>query len=214
MEHRQRAVVRGHGGNTTTRATGFGGTVSHRADRTTTRVSAAYLNSAADGTTNAQSLSLRARQGLRFGDRFQAFGEAVFARNRFAGIDGEAGFTAGVAFAAATSRPHQLTLEAGGGVTAERRVAERTLRFANVSAAAHYTWTVVPGTRLSEDATLTVDVQSRTNWRHTTASTLTVVLSRPLSVKATHAFEYRRSPVAGFRSIDMRTSTSLVFSLR
>ncbi|MEO7274264.1 MAG: hypothetical protein ABIX28_16370 [Vicinamibacterales bacterium] len=50
--------------------------------------------------------------------------------------------------------------------------------------------------------------------RHRNSTTVTISVSRLRSVKASHAFEYRRVPVAGFGAVDSRTSTSLVFSFR
>jgi len=201
-------------GNTSTQTIGVGGDAKHRTEGTDTRVSVAYVSSEVDEVTRARSLMFQARQGFRFGQRFQLFGEGLYARDEFAGIDGRTTLTAGVAYAALGTRPHFLTLEAGSGVTAEQRVDTSDLRFATAFAAAHYTWWIVPTTRLTEDAGFTADLKSADNWRSTSVTSLIVTLSRSLSFKASHSIEYRNEPVTGFKRTDMRTAAALVLSFQ
>jgi putative salt-induced outer membrane protein YdiY len=201
-------------GNTETRTVGIGGDATHRTTRGTTRASVAYLSSEADEVLNARSLSLRARQGFQYSRRFQVFGEGLYARDEFAGIEGRTTATAGLAYTAPLVRPHLLTVEIGVGVTDERRVNANDLRFATASAAGHYVWAIVPGSQLTEDAVFTADLQSGSNWRQTSLTAVSVRLSRLLSFKASHSFEYRNAPVEGFGRTDMRTSAALVFSLQ
>lgn len=50
------------------------------------------------------------------------------------------------------------------------------------------------------------------HWRGTSATTLTIDLTRIISFRISHAFEYRNTPVGGFERTDMRTSAALVLS--
>jgi putative salt-induced outer membrane protein YdiY len=202
------------GGNTATRTLGMGGDITHHTDHATSRGSVSYLSSQADGTIQARTLSVLAREGFEFGQRFQAFGEGAYARDQFAGIDGRTTATAGLAFPFRSSGRHRLTIEVGGGLTAEQRVDGRDRRFATASDAAHYVWVMAPGSRLSEDFAFLGDLQSGMNWRQTSVTAVTVTLSRLLSFKASHSIEYRNAPVAGFGRTDMRTSAALVLSLQ
>jgi len=201
-------------GNTATRTTGIGADVTHQSGRATSHATVAYLSSSADGLTKTRSLTLRARQGFASGKRLQMFGEGAYERDRFAGVDGRTTATIGLGYSPATTGRHRLTIEGGGGITAERRVGADAPRFATASAAVHYLWTIAPGTRLAEDAAFSADLQSATNWRQTTVTAMTVSLSRVLSFKASHSIEYRHQPVVGFGRTDMRTSAALVLSLQ
>ena len=202
------------GGNTTTRSLGMGGDITHHTEHATSRGSVSYLGSEAGGTTSARTLSVQARQGFEFGQRFQAFGEGAYARDQFAGIDGRTTATAGLAFPVRSAGRHRLTLEVGGGLTAEQRVDGRDRRFATSSEAAHYVWVMAPGSQLTEDVAFVGDLQSGMNWRQTSLTAVTVTLSRLFSFKASHSIEYRHVPVAGFGRTDMRTSAALVLSLQ
>ncbi len=201
------------GGNTTTHTTGVGSDVTHRSGHTTSHGSVSYLSSAADGLTNARALSIQARQALAFGQRFQVFGEGAYTRDRFAGIDGRTTVTLGLGYSPAMSRRHRLTVEAGIGGTGEQRVGV-DLRFATASGAAHYAWMISPGIRLTGDVGFSADLESGMNWRQTGVTAIAVTLSRWLSFKASHSFEYRNVPVVGFGRTDMRTSAALVLSLQ
>ena len=200
-------------GNTATRTAGVGADVTHRSMRASTRASGSYLSSAADGLTNARSLSVRGRHGFEFSQRSQVFGEGTYARDQFAGIDGRTTATLGLGYSPSTPPRHRLTIEAGFGITAEQRVGP-DVSFATASGATHYVWTIAPGTRLTEDATFSADLDSGVNWHQTGLTTISVTLSRLLSLKASNSIEYRNVPVVGFRRTDIRTSAALVLSLQ
>jgi putative salt-induced outer membrane protein YdiY len=214
-----------------TRTSGIGADVIHRSGHASTRAAVSYLSSAADGLTNARALSVRARQGFEFSQRSQVFGEGTSSRDQFSGIDARTTATLGLGYSPSMSPRHRLTLEAGFGITAEQRIG-LDVRFATASGAAHYVWTIAPGTRLTEDATFSADLDSGVNWHQTGLTTISVTLSRLLSLKASNAIEYRNVPVLGFKRTErsreavpesresresregMRTSAALVLSLR
>jgi putative salt-induced outer membrane protein YdiY len=202
------------GGNTSTRTVGAGGELVHRRAAATTRASAAFLTSEAGAVTRARSLTMKARYGVKAADRVELFGDGAYARDRFAGIDHRAAFTGGVSYAAPLAAPHALTADGGLGVTVERRLDGARLRFATATGALHYAWAVAPGTELTQELTLDADLQTRRNWRGASATAVSVTLTRLLSLKASHAVEYRHAPVAGFGRTDMRTAAALVLSLQ
>jgi putative salt-induced outer membrane protein YdiY len=202
------------GGNTSTRTVGIGADMLHRGDRVDTRGTFAYLSSEADSVTQARSLRLQGRPSFRFGPRLQAYADGEYTRDQFGGIDGRTTGTLGVAYVAPVRRPHSLTIEGGGGVTNEQRVGGETARFFTASAAAHYAWALTPGSRLTQDVAFNGDLWEGSNWRSTSVTSLSVTVTRLLSLKASHSIEYRNAPVTGFRRTDMRSAAALVFSMQ
>jgi putative salt-induced outer membrane protein len=201
------------GGNTSTRTLGLGAQLAHRTDGHETEVRARFLTSQAEEVTNARVLTVEGRHGLAVTERFEIFGEASYARDRFAGIDDRVTATAGVAYAVSVASGQSLTLEGGVGWTLEQRLDLATLRFATATGALDYKWTILPGMELREDATFHADLESLRNWRTWTTTALTVSVTSVLSLRASHAFEYRHTPVTGFGRSDMRTALTVVFSM-
>ncbi len=200
------------GGNTSTRTLGVGGDVTHRAGAQTTRASVAFLTSEADDVTRARSLVARARHGVRVGPRLELFGRGDYARDRFAGIANRATIDAGLAYTASLPARQSLKAEGSIGLTDERRLDGTDLRFASTTAAVTYRWRVAPGAELGEEVAFNGDLQDGANWRGTSATALTIDLTRIISFRISHAFEYRNTPVGGFERTDMRTSAALVLS--
>lgn len=201
------------GGNTTTRTIGAGGTLLHNADQRRTRLNVNYITSETDDVTRARALTAQARHGFDVRGRINLFGEALYARDLFAGIRDRRTASGGAAFSTPMPRGQTLRLESSVGYTEERRLDE-DLRFATASAAVDYAWTVRPGTTLTEAAAFIADLERGRNWRSTSITTLSVTLTRLLSLKATQAVDYRHTPVPGFRRTDLRTAVALVVSVQ
>ena len=143
------------------------------------------------------------RHGVTIRSRVNWFGEAVYARDVFAGIEDRRTLSTGATFTTRMRRGQTLSVESSVGYTAERRFDE-DLRFATGSAALAYAWTMRPGTTLTEDLAFIADFEEASNWRTT----------RLLSLKATQAIDYRRTPVLGFGPTDLRTAVALVVSFQ
>jgi putative salt-induced outer membrane protein YdiY len=201
-------------GNTSTRTIGVEGTMIHRADRTVTEASVAFLTSEAASVTTARSLTAEARQGLRVSDRIELFGRGTYARDRFAGIENRPGVDAGLAYIAPLPPAHLFAVESSAGFVVERRLNANQLSFATGTGALHYAWTPKPGTRVSEDFEVVADLATAANWRAGSETAVSVTLTRLLSLKASHVVDYRHRPVLGFRRTDMRTAVALVISLQ
>jgi putative salt-induced outer membrane protein YdiY len=63
--------------------------------------------------TNTRSLTVEGRHGFTVPERLQMFGEASYARDRFAGIDDQVTATAGVAYAVSVPGPQKIDFEGG-----------------------------------------------------------------------------------------------------
>ena len=202
------------GGNTSTRTIGLGTNVTHRTRATSTRASIAFLTNEVDAVTRARSVMMQARHGFHVAERVDLFGEVSYARDRFAGINDRTVTSVGAAYRAALPRRHVLTGEGSIGFTVEHRLDATNLRFATATGALQYVWTIVPGSELSQDMGLNADLEVAGNWRGASLTALRVTLTRLMSLKMSHAIEYRHAPVAGFGRVDMRTAAALVFSLQ
>lgn len=202
------------GGNSSTRTFGMGGDFERRSASATTRGHAVFLTSEAEGTTNARSLKLSARHGFRRGERAELFGQGAYERDRFAGIGHRLGFDMGAAYASRLPPRQALRIEAGLGFTRESRLDGTDLRFAAARGALSYAWASGGGTELKQDLEIVQDLTASRNWRVMSTTSLSVALNRLLSVKASHAVEYRHAPVTGFGRADMRTAAALVVALK
>ena len=202
------------GGNTSTTTAGVANTLTHSSNGHITRAAMAFLTSDADGVTQARSLRVQGRHGFRVGTRSELFAEAEYARDRFAGVDHRLTSGVGVSYTAPLGRRHSLRAEGSAGYNTENRLDQTEEQFATAVAALHYTWTMRPGVRLAEDAGFIGDLETAANWRTSSTTAITVTITRLLSLKASHVFEYRHAPVPGFGRLDLRTSAALVFSLQ
>jgi putative salt-induced outer membrane protein YdiY len=200
------------GGNTSTRTLGVGGTVLHRTDVTRTRATAAFVTSEAEQITNARSLTLQGRHGLQVRPHVELFGTGALTRDRFAGISDRFTTEGGVAYTASLPRQHVLIGEGSIGFTVERRLDAMDLKFANATGSLRYALTLARATQVTEDASFTADLEETSNWRTISTSAVAMTLTQMLTLKASHAFEYRNAPVPGFGRIDMRTAAALVIS--
>jgi putative salt-induced outer membrane protein YdiY len=202
------------GGNTSTRSIGLGGDLTHRIEKRTSDVSIAFFTSDVDGVTGAQSAAARMRHGIQIRDRVQMFGEGSYGRDRFAGLDDRVVVTGGVSYATLWKRSHAIAADGGFGFTSEDRLDDRHLRFATASGAVRYAWEMKPVADLVQEIRLNADLQSGANWHGKTTTALTVTVTRVVSVRFSHALEYRHAPVEGFGRIDARTAAALVLSVR
>jgi putative salt-induced outer membrane protein YdiY len=202
-------------GNTETQTLGVGSTAIHRADGANSRIAMAFVTSEAQGVTNARSLNLQARHGVRqTTSRRELFAEGTFTRDRFSGIESRATLSGGIGYTARLARPHTLSAEASVGFTTEHRLEAIDLNFATATGAVHYTWRLRPGTTLTQDTALSADLTAADNWRSTSATVVSVAMTRLLSLKASHTIEYRNTPVPGFRRTDMQTAAAIVLAFR
>jgi putative salt-induced outer membrane protein YdiY len=71
-----------------------------------------------------------------------------------------------------------------------------------------------PKAAFTREIRLNADLNAAANWHGTTRTSVTVTVSRILSLRFSHALEYRNAPVTGFGRTDTRTAAALVFSFR
>jgi hypothetical protein len=96
--------------------------VTHRSGRHQTAINTRLLTTHVDDITSARALMVEGRHGLDVTRRFQVFGDASYARDRFAGIDDRVAAGAGGAYTLSAPARQTFTLEGGLGWTLERRL--------------------------------------------------------------------------------------------
>jgi putative salt-induced outer membrane protein YdiY len=202
------------GGTTSTRTLGLANDVFHQENGKTTRVQLSFVTSEADNATRARVIDGQARHGVTVGDGVDIFGRVAYTRDRFAGIASRMVLESGVAYTAVDNPLQTIALEGSGGFTAEGHVGSPDLRFAVTTGAVSYRRKITPTSEVSDDVSVTADLVSIDNWRMRNALTFQATLTRLLSLKLSHGFEYRNVPVPGFGRLDTRTSAALVFSFR
>jgi putative salt-induced outer membrane protein YdiY/ketosteroid isomerase-like protein len=202
------------GGNTSTNTLGLGADALYRGERSTTRGSVAFVRSEAGGVAQARSLLAQLRQGMTLRERLEAFGQVVFAQDRFAGIDARTSLEAGIAHTVTLPRAQSLTAEGGLGYTIERRLAAEDLDFASARGSVRYAWKVLPNVEVAEDFDITADLEEARNWRSRNRAAVTMAMTRLLSFRASHVTEYRHRPVDGFGRTDTRTAIALVLAVQ
>lgn len=202
------------GGTTSVRTLGLGSTTTHRLRSMITLGSVAFLTSEVDNVTNARSLTVLGRHGVRVGQRVEIFGEASYGRDRFAGIDSRSRAAAGASYSTPLRGRDTFTAEGSLGYTAENRLDATDRRFPTATGGLRYRWSIARGTELTEDAGVIADLDTVRNWRGTSVTAFSVALTRLVSFKLSHAVEYRNDPVQGFGRTDLETTAALVVSLQ
>lgn len=117
-----------------------------------------------------------------------------------------------MAFVNTLPRRNALTTEASIGFTDEQRVDHTDLQFVTATGALNHVWRIAPGTELTDDLAMVINLETARDWRATSTIRMTVALTRLLSLTASIVLEHRNAPVAGFGRTDMRTAAALVFS--
>ncbi|MGE0592745.1 MAG: DUF481 domain-containing protein [Vicinamibacterales bacterium] len=201
-------------GTTSTRTVGLGASALHRAGAGTTQGSVSFLTTEVDQVPSARVLTVRGRQGYRVSPRLELFGDGLYGRDRFAGIGHRVVTSAGAAYTAPLPRRHALTSEGSLGYSAEQRLDGAELRYPIAIGTVRYRWTITPGTTLAQDVGFNADLDIVRNWRGTSATVLSIALTRLLSLNASQTVEYRNQPVAGFGRTDLRSSVVLAFAFR
>jgi putative salt-induced outer membrane protein YdiY len=151
---------------------------------------------------------------MKVRERLQIFGEGSYRRDRFAGLDDRFVVTGGVSYGLTLRRSHAIAADGGFGFTNEDRLDGRHLRFATATGMVRYAWELKPNAAFTEEIGLNADLNAAENWSGTTRTSVTMAVSRILSLRFSHAFEYRSVPVSGFGRTDTRTAAALVFSFR
>ena len=179
----------------------------HGRARTTAR--AAFLRTTSLGRERGRSIDLQLRQSRSFSAVVELFGRAQYQRDLFAGILQRYGADAGVGLLLVHDG-QRLQATFGAGSIHEVRLNVPSLSGPVATAGVQYRLTIAPATNISIDALSTTYLNRAFTWRAETTPSLTTVLRRPFSLRASYTTKYNNRPVPGFKPFDAVLSLGLV----
>ena len=197
-------------GNTSTQTIGAAAEVEYKPSPWLFKAGFGFVRQESDDEVKARSFAALLRGGRKIADPIEAFVEARYLKNTFAGVDNRFSADAGIAWAFWKEGAHLLKAEAALGFTKEDRVVGEDLSFATARAGLSYKWVISKTAELTDDPAFIADLSDASNWRFSNVLSVTAGLSTIFSLKASHTFAYVNEPPPGFGSTDTITSAALV----
>jgi putative salt-induced outer membrane protein len=167
-----------------------------------------------DGVLDTETWLYGSRAERTLNARTSAFGEYVYFRDQFAGIDNRNSVTGGLMFKIITSDRQTLSADAGVGYLNEQRLAGDDVSSGTYSGGAAYKL------KLSENAHLTDELRflgvfdNSDDWRLSNTFAVTAKLTTMFSLKFSNTVRYLNLPVPGFTGTDTTTAIALVASFK
>lgn len=200
----------GTGGNTDTQTLGTGASFVWRPGAWETRGRAAFVTSESDDVTTAESLVAELRQARTISPHLQLFGRADYLINRFAGIDYRLTVDGGLAWTVRDTPRVLFSVDGGLGVTREARLAGSDQTFGAGTLGVLVKYRPTATTQIEDRVVFSTDLGAFGNWRmHNTAS-VSVAMTRVLSVRLSHDLKHVARPVIGFGKNDTIAAAALV----
>lgn len=197
-------------GNTRTGSLAGGLDATWRARAWTTTGAVSGLRADADGDPKARKSAIELRAARKLGDRMSLFARSGALRDRFAGVESQFTVNAGVSVSVPLDAPHALDIDLSTGYLDENRVSDERKQAMTGDVGARYRARLSTSVAVIDAALATMDLQEPGDWRVRNQLALEVALGRWLSIELSHAIDYRRRPIEGFRGLDQSLSTSLV----
>lgn len=198
------------GGNTSTQTLGAGLDLGYKADPWGLAFKAGYVRARAEGSLTAETAEALLRGTRKLAPPLDAYAQAGWYRNRFAGVDARFTAEAGLAYKLLTGPEHTASAEAGVGWVSENRVVGDDPRSATARLGGTYKWAFSKSADLTDEAGFTFLFSETKDWRFRNRAALTASLTGLLSVKLGWGFDYLNRPAPGFGKTDTITSAALV----
>jgi putative salt-induced outer membrane protein len=197
-------------GNTSTQTLGLGAEAVYAMLPWSFGGKLAFVRAESDGETKARALSASLRADRKLAAPFDAFVEARYLKNTFAGVDNRYAIDAGLGFLFFKREGHTARAETALGYTKEDRVTGEDLSFATARLGLGYKWAISKTAELTDDCSFVEDLSDLGDWRAGSVTALSASISTRLSLKASYAFAYVKKPPTGFGRTDTITSVALV----
>jgi putative salt-induced outer membrane protein YdiY len=197
-------------GNSDATTAKLGSEVQYKPEDWTLFLRAAFLTSDNDVEARRHRVDGLLRASRNVSPRLELFGQLVYLRNTFAGINHSFYPLGGLAYALVEATPHSLKTRVGLGYGQENRLRQPSLSFATADAETAYRWTLSKTAELREDTTFTTNLQRSTDWRVANVASVAASLSPLLSLKVSHTVNYFNEPVPGYERVDTVTAAALV----
>ncbi len=204
-------------GNTRTQTFGLGLDLGYKTDPWDFKLKAAFVRAEADVSAptaadpnrkesqlTAKAFDVSLRAGRKISAPLEAFVQAAYGQNRFAGIDGRIAVDAGLSFKALAGPAHFLGLEGAFGFIKEDLCGVSALfpgdclaidpdsrSFATARAGAVYKYVISKNAEFTNDANFTLDLKATDDWRFTDKAAVSASLTSVFSLKIGWALAYR-----------------------
>ena len=196
-------------GNSETQTIGLAGDLTLSPGAWTTEVKLAFIRSKANNQLNAKSFDMSAQGTRQIDYGLGVYTKTGYLRDRFAGINNRYAVEGGVSFNALTGT-HTLTARGGGGWTQEQRALRDDRNMGTANSSADYIWALTETSQLRNEATLTLVLRDRDDWRFTNKFSVSAALNGFFSLKLSHQLGYLNDPVPGFEKTDIKVSAAVV----
>jgi putative salt-induced outer membrane protein len=200
----------GTSGNTDTSSLGGGFLVEYKPLPWEFGLKGAVIHAETDDITTAESYALDFRAARLLNERWDLFGEALYYKNEFAGIESRYGVRGGAGYKLLLGPAHFLKFDAAFGFISEDPVIGEEDDFPTLSGGVHYKWIFSPSAEFTDDFVITQNLDDSDDVVYTNIAALTATLTRLLALKASYTIRYDNQPVPGFEERDTITAVSLV----
>lgn len=197
-------------GNTRTGSLAGGVDATLRARAWTLTGSTSGLRADTDGEPRARRAGLDLRASRRIRDRLSLFVRGGGLRDRFAGIESQVTVNAGASLQVPMPARHELAVDFSAGYLDEVRVSADDKESMTGDLGARYRTRLASTLVLTDAALITSDLGDLDDWRLKNELALDIALNSWLSIRLSHALDFRHRPIEGFRGLDQSLSTSLV----
>ncbi len=197
-------------GNSSTQTIGTAGGFVFRPGVWSITTENAFLRTETDDRVRAESISSEARIARKVGTRMDAYTQASYTRNTFAGLLRQTAVELGLATQLLSSAPHRLRAEAAFGYIDEHRVAIDDQVVSTGTVGLRYRWTLSKNAEWAQDAVITANLTDGGDWRLKHSASIAAGLNAVFSLKFSHVLTYLHQPVPGFRQTDTIGSAALV----
>lgn len=201
-------------GNTDTTSIGGAAEVNYNPKPWLFTLKGAYLYSATDGVTTAQSTAVSLRASRDLTERLDVFAGGGYLRNTFSGIDSLYSVDAGAGYKLFAGPAQFLRIEAGIGWTNEKDiiadVTQPSRSYANARTAVAYKWQFTKTAAFTNDFGFLVDLSDTANWFINEKAAITADISKVFALQASWTLLYRNQPVLGFGNTDTATAVGIV----
>lgn len=200
----------GTSGNTDTSSLGGGVEVNYKPLPWEFTLKGAVIYAETDDVTTAESFAADFRASRLLTERWDVFGEALYYKNEFAGIESRYGARAGAGYKFLLGPVHFLKVDAAFGYISEDPVIGEDDDFPTLSSGVHYKWAFSPNAEFTDDFVITWNLDDSDDVVYTNVAALSASLTKILSLKASYTIRYDNQPVPGFEERDTITAFALV----
>ena len=142
--------------------------------------------------------------------RLALFGEYLYLRDEFSGIEHRNTFNGGVSYLLIDETRHQLKALVGLGFANEQRIPEPDLSAAVIPVGAIYTLRLSDTSNVTNDFRYTQSLDEGEDQWITNIAAVTAKLNALLSLKVSNTVRWANRPVVGRKGTDTTTAVALV----